>query len=249
MTVFSYALDATRRPQIGLVALQTDETIEDEFRRLLCTSASLLVSRVPSSPDVTPETLRAMAGSLTQAASLFPPGLAFDALGYGCTSGAAQIGVERVAELVRAGAEAKAVTEPVSALVAACAAMGVRRLALLSPYVESVSERLRAVLSSYGVETPIFGSFAEASEARVARISAASIIAAAEALVSGSEVDALFLSCTNLRTLDVIEPLEARLGVPVLSSNLVFAWRLAHLAGAPGHPAAPGRLFKTAPPL
>jgi maleate isomerase len=46
-------------------------------------------------------------------------------------------------------------------------------------------------------------------------------------------VDGLFLSCTNLRTLDVIAPLEEKLKMPVLSSNLVLAWHLSQIAGQP----------------
>jgi maleate isomerase len=125
------------------------------------------------------------------------------------------------------------VTEPVSALVAACRALAIGRLAILSPYVASVSGHLRAVLRLEGIETPVFGSFAEPSEARVVSIDAASIIAAATALMRGAQVDALFLSCTNLRTLDVIAPLEQALGVPVLSSNLVLGW---HMMGGQGAP-------------
>ncbi len=136
-------------------------------------------------------------------------------------------------------------TEPVSALVAACAALGLRRLALLSPYVERVSERLRTVLAERGVETPVFGTFAEAEEARVARIPPASVVRAATALADSADVDGLFLSCTNLNTLPAIPALEAETGLPVLSSNLVLAWHMTQLAGA-GRPALDCALTRTA---
>ncbi|PJE33778.1 Asp/Glu racemase, partial [Pseudooceanicola lipolyticus] len=132
---------------------------------------------------------------------------------------------------LRRGAKTRAVTEPVSALVAACATLGLTRLAILSPYVAAVSERLRAVLAGQGIETPVFGSFEESEEARVARFAPESIHAAAVDLVRTGGVDGLFLSCTNLDTLDIIAPLEAETGLPVLSSNLVLAWHLGRLAG------------------
>ena len=116
-------------------------------------------------------------------------------------------------------------------------------MAVLSPYVAEVSERLRGVLADQGISTPVFGSFDVAEEAAVARIDSPSIIAASETLMSGAGVDGLFLSCTNLRTLDVVADLEQRLAKPVLTSNLVLAWhmmRLGELAPAPG---VPGRLF------
>lgn len=231
--VFAYNSVTDKRRKLGLIALQADQSIEDDLRRLLPRNVSLLVSRVPSDEEVTPDTLQAMERHLSAAAALFPKDHCFDAVGYGCTSGTSQIGVTKVAERVRAGTNALRVTEPVSALVAACRAERIRRLAVLSPYVASVSERLRQVLHTEGIETPIFGSFAEPNEARVVGIDGPSIIAAAKQLTQGAKVDGLFLSCTNLRTLDVIAPLETVLGRPVLSSNLVLAW---HMLGAPNDP-------------
>lgn len=243
MTRFDYRIEDEPGATIGLIALQADERIERDFRRLMPAEARLLVSRVGSERDVTLDSLRAMEARLTTAATLFPRGLDFAAIGYGCTSGAATIGLERVAENIRAGAPTEAVAEPVSALLAACRALRVRRLAMLSPYIAPVSAHLRAVLAEAGVETPVFGGFDEAEEARVARIASASVHDAALRLAAGADVDAVFLSCTNLRSLEVIEPLEQALGLPVLSSNQALAWRLTRLAGLAPPAGSPGRLF------
>lgn len=240
---FPHSLEPLRAPQIGLVVLQSDESLEPDFRRLLPRGAELLVSRVPSGDEVTPESLAEMEAHLTGAAALFPRSARFAAVGYGCSSGTAQIGAAEVARRMAAGCVMEAVTEPVSALVAACHALGIARLALLSPYMATVSERLREVLATEGIATPIFGSFEVAEEARVARIDGASIRVASEALLAEGGAEALFLSCTNLRALDVIPELEARLGLPVLSSNLVLAWHLMMLAGVPAPADAPGRLL------
>ncbi|MEO0916377.1 MAG: Asp/Glu racemase, partial [Pseudomonadota bacterium] len=58
------------------------------------------------------------------------------------------------------------------------------------------------------------------------------------------ECEAVFLSCTNLRTLDVIERIEAKIQRPVLSSNQVLAWHLCMLASVSHRTDAPGRLFR-----
>lgn len=231
MQVFSFDTRPRTNPALGLIALQADERIEVDARQLLPQEVDLLVTRVPSGLDVTPETLAQMEGDLPQAAALLPAGVDFDVIAYGCTSGSAQIGTGRVAERVRAGARTAHVTDPVSALVAACRVLGLRRLALLSPYVEVVSDRLRQVLAQAGIETPVFGSFAEAEEAQVARITPASVVRAAGALAETGEVDGIFLSCTNLDTLPAIPELERATGLPVLSSNLVLSWHMLALAG------------------
>jgi len=233
MTHFNYTLGPPigTRATLGLVVLQTDETIEHDFRRLFPSDhVSLYVTRVPSGTDVTPHTLATMEAALPAATRLLPP-LDFDVVGYGCTSGTAVIGPARIAAQVRAGCTAAAVTEPLSALVALCKARGVSRLGFVSPYVEEVSETLRTALDARGVETAVFGSFNEAEETKVAKISEASLYDAAMGLGADAGVEAVFLSCTNLRTLDVIPRIEADLGKPVFSSNMALAWHMADLAG------------------
>ena len=234
MTDFSYNIRQPDkgRPTFGLVVLQADRTIESDLRRLLPGgTANLLVTRVPSALMATGETLAEMGRTLPAAAALFPEGMPFDVVGYGCTSGTSVIGAARVAELIRSGCDAREVTEPLSALVGACRHLGISRLALLSPYVAEVSATLRGALSDAGVETPVFGSFNEAEEARVASIDDASLLEAAVALGGSDQSEAVFLSCTNLKTLDVIAEIEAAVGKPVLSSNLVLAWHMCALTG------------------
>ncbi|MEM6371222.1 MAG: Asp/Glu racemase [Pseudomonadota bacterium] len=229
----TYTTAADTRPKLGLIALQADRTIEDGMRRLMPRDVSLLVSRVPSAREVTRDTLAQMEGALSGAAGLFPEAHSFDAVGYGCTSGTAQIGAQVVAERVRAGTDARSVTDPVTALFAALEAHGATRVAILSPYIAAVSDRLRDVLAARGVLSPVFASFDESNEAAVAHIDEASIIAATVDMMAqtDADVDAVFLSCTNLRTLDVIAGLQDHLGLPVLSSNLVLAWHMLHSAG------------------
>lgn len=231
MKSLPYTLSAHRPPQLGMIVLQSDETVEMDLRRLLPTNAELLVTRIPSSPIVSADGLSAMERDVTGAARLLPRGATLSVVGFGCTSGTAQIGDARIAELTRNGVDTAAVTNPVAALVAACAHLGVSRLALVSPYVEEVSERLIEVLAEAGISISAFASFNEAQEDRVVRIAPEALIDAACKTAAEAPCDAIFLSCTNLRTLDVIAPVEAELGLSVLSSNLVLAWHMARLSG------------------
>ncbi|MEX3015732.1 Asp/Glu racemase [Gymnodinialimonas hymeniacidonis] len=243
MSALPYTLVDQMPPQLGLVALQSDETIERDMRQLLPDSVELLVTRIPSAEDVTPETLAAMEPELSRAVSLFPRAASFSVVGYGCTSGTAQIGVDRITDLVRSKCNSRVVTQPVSALLAACEALQVRKLAFVSPYVASVSERLMNELESRGLDIPAFGSFDEQLEAQVVRIAPDSVSDGAMAVARKAKCDAIFLSCTNLRTLDLIEDIEDATGLPVLSSNLVLAWDMLRHTGLSARAEAPGRLF------
>jgi maleate isomerase len=222
-----YTLVPLKRKTIGLIVLQADETLEGDMRRLLPDDVDILVSRVPSNTVVTSSNLAEMAQTLTGAAELFPRGISFDAIGYGCTSGTAEIGSVKIAELIQAGADAQAITEPVSALIAVCRARRITRIGLISPYIAEVSDTLCDVLAMHGITITAFASFEESKERNVVRIAPASIHAAAVNLKGN--FDAIFLSCTNLRTLDVLDQVSADIGKPVFSSNQVLAWHLQQL--------------------
>lgn len=247
MTRFPYRLgDAAPRPALGLIVLQVDETIEGDFRRLFRDAElSLHVSRVPSGAELTPDTIAAMEAHLPAAAALLPPAAAFDAVGYACTSGTTLIGAHRVAALVQGAARARAVTDPLTAALAGLEALGIRRIGIVSPYVPSVAEPVRRAFVAHGIAVPETLSFGEEVEARVARIDPASIREAALALGRRPGVDAVFLSCTNLRTLGLIEALEAELGIPVLSSNQVLAWHMARLCAGSVAVEVVGRLMRS----
>ena len=242
MSLLPYDTVLIEPTRIGLVVLQSDETIERDMMQMRGT-ADLFFSRVPSGQEVTAQTLQSMAAHIEASAALFPQTLRLNAVGYGCTSGTAQIGVQEVERLVKAGTKTQAVSQPVSALLAACRHLKLKRIAFLSPYLEQVSANLREVLQNSGIETPVFGTFGEAEESKVVRISGASIQSAARHLLTNGGLDGVFLSCTNLRTMDLIAPMEAEFGLPVLSSNLVLAWHLAQLSGDPQALQGPGQLF------
>ncbi|MEM6498164.1 MAG: Asp/Glu racemase [Pseudomonadota bacterium] len=235
MTSYAYELldDSDRRPTIGLVVLQTDETLEPDIHRYFPPSAAdVYISRVPNAPDVTRETLADMANHIESSATLLPRSLSFDAVAYCCTSGSAVIGPNKVSALMNAGCRTAQVTDPVSALIHMCRKHDVKRLAFLSPYIESVSNILRDVMTEAGVETVAFGSFNEGEDAKVARIDPADTQRAAVELAKSTEVDAVFMSCTNLKTYDVLAEIEAEAGVPAFSSNSALAAHLGELAGA-----------------
>ncbi|WP_211100540.1 maleate cis-trans isomerase family protein [Acuticoccus sediminis] len=239
MTVFPFSVGPPLgdRANLGLVVLRTDETIESDFRRLVAEpGVAVYTARIPCETEVTPEALARMKAALPAAAALLPWSMTYDVVAYACTSASTVIGSDAVAAAVREGVGTRHVTDPLAAVKAACDALGVRRLGFLSPYVAPVSASMRAALEAYGLRVAAFGTFAEESDERIARIEGASIVAAVERIAAEAPCDAIFASCTNLRAAAEIEGLEARLGVPVLASNQALAWHMMQLAGVPtGH--------------
>jgi len=162
---------------------------------------------------------------------------------YGCTSGAMVIGDENVAARIHEARPGVATTTPMAAAFAAFKALGCRRIALLTPYIDEINQAMRAHIEKGGFTVPVMGSFNEGNDNKVGRISLESLGAAALELGRSEAVDAVFVSCTALRLVDGVEALEAELGKPVTSSNHALAWHCLRLAGVDDSLPRLGRLF------
>ena len=230
---------------LGLVVLQSDETLEQDFRRIFTArDVAIYVNRIPSGETLSEDSIAAMEAELSRGAGLLPRAATFDAVAYGCTSGTTMIGADAVAAMLRLGVDTPVVTDPLSAALAALKHLGAMEIGLVTPYIESIAAPVRDAFETAGHKVIHSVTFGEAEEAKVARIGPEAIRTAARAVAKGA--DAIFLSCTNLRTMDVIDDLEAEIGIPVLSSNQVLAWHMAQTTKASFDQAAPGRLFKSA---
>jgi maleate isomerase len=123
------------------------------------------------------------------------------------------------------------VADPLTAAITALRTLGAGSVGIVSPYVASVADPLAGAFEAAGIAVAGTLSFGEAEEARVARIDPRSVREAALEVGRVPGIEALFISCTNLRTLDIVADLEATTGIPVLSSNLVLAWHMFAQAG------------------
>lgn len=232
-----------RRASIGLLVLQTDQTIEDEFRHILPDGVALYELRLESPVEITPEKLRKMEAEIPVASGLLPE-VAFDAIGFGCTSGALVIGEPVVAERVQGVKPGVSVTDPVTAAVTALKALKAPRIALLTPYLPEINENLRRQFIQRGLEIPVMGTFNQPDDNLVARITPELIKAAILELGRSEAVDAVFVSCTSMRLARIVTEVEAELGKPVTSSNHAMAWHLLRLAGIDDAMPQHGRLFE-----
>ncbi|NNE80197.1 MAG: Asp/Glu racemase [Silicimonas sp.] len=235
------------RARIGLLVLESDQTMEWEFRALTdLPGVAVYHSRLANDVKVTAETLARMAEELPVAAGLLPDYLGLNAIGYGCTSGSTVIGEDEVSALIANVHPGVPSTNPLTAAKAALHALKVRRLALLTPYTPEVTEAMQAKFSEAGFAVNVVGSFYEESDLVVGRIDPEAILEAAISLGGSEDVDGVFMSCTNLRAAGIIERAEKALGKPVTSSNHALAWHLLRLGGIQDQFGSAGRLFATA---
>ena len=242
---FNTDAGAGERARLGLLVLESDQTMEWEFRDLThLPGVSVYHARLENAVTVTPDTLAAMEQQLPVAARLLPDYLGLKAIGYGCTSGSTIIGEDRVAEIIAAVHPGVPSTNPLTAAKAAFAALGVSRLGLLTPYTPDVTEAMQARFDDAGISVKLVGSFYEDSDLVVGRVDAASILQGAVSVGSSDDVDGVFISCTSLRAASVIPKAEKVLNKPVTASNHALAWHLLRLAGITDAKAQAGCLFQ-----
>ena len=232
------------RARIGLVVLQTDQTIEHEFSRIFRgEGVALYHTRIPNAMEVTPDTLRQMEIDLPRTAALLPPSFRFDAIGYACTSGATMIGEKQIDQIIRQVHPLAKTSNPITACKAAFVALGLKRIALVTPYAPEVTLEMQANLRTAGLQINGVASFNQSDDFTVARISSDSILKAVLRAGRREDCDCVFVSCTSLRALEIVAEAEAQLNKPVLSSNQVLAWHLMRLAGLADKPTGLGQIF------
>lgn len=235
---------AGARARIGLLVLESDQTMEAEFRVLTdVPGVAIYHARLPNDVDVTPETLAEMEAALPVAAHLIPQDMGLKSIGYGCTSGTTIIGEDRVAAIMDTAHPAVPSTNPLTAAKAALHALGVKRLGLLTPYAPDVTQAMQEKFMAAGIDVTMVGSFYEKDDRVVGRIDPASILKATLAVGQG-DCDGVFVACTSLRTAGIIEQAEIALGKPVTASNHALAWHLLRLAGIADTMDGLGRLYR-----
>ena len=231
--------------RIGLIVLRSDQTIEQEFASLLRSEGvAVYHARIPNAMDVSPETLRDMERELPGTVELLPAQFGFDAIGYCCTSGTTMIGEARVDQIIRQVHPDAKTTNPLTACKAAFSALGLKRIALVTPYVPEVTLEMRQNLESAGFSIAAIASFNQSDDFVVGRIRPQSILDAVVEIGARKGCDGVFVSCTGLRALPVIARAEAHLGKAVVSSNQALAWHLTRLTGIDTNPEIGGQLFK-----
>ena len=232
------------RARIGLVVLATDHTVEYEFRQVVdIPGVAVYQSRIPNSPTITPENLRAMEPHITDRTDIILPGVPLDVVAYGCTSASMIIGEDRVFELMHAARPEAKATTPITAAFAAFRATGCQRIGILTPYSDEVNQFIRNYIESRGFEVPVFGSFNQDNDNTVACISAESMRDAALQIGRHDNVDGVFVSCTSLRLAHCVADIERVLNKPVTSSNHALIWYSLRLAGISEPIDGFGRLF------
>ena len=103
--------------------------------------------------------------------------------------------------------------------------LNMKKLAIVSPYVDEVNERNVSWYRQAGFDVLSIKGLGIQKNSDIARLPFyAPYQLAREAFLETPGVDGIFIDCARWATIDVIEKLEQDFGVPVVSSNQAMIW-------------------------
>ena len=231
------------RAKIGFVLLATEQTIEDDMFTLCPPGVGLHFTRAPIPDSITVETLRAQADDLAQAAASILPDGSLDVICYACTSGSLVIGEDRVFAELRKGAPNAQPTSLITGVMRALRTIGARRIAVATPYLDEINRREADYMTDAGFDIVNIQGLNLEKDSDMIRVRP-DFIADFAARVDRPDADALFISCGALRSIDVLDALEQKLGKRVISSNQAMMWDVLRRAGVSDRIAGYGSLLR-----
>ncbi len=238
-------LDAGRhvRAKIGYVLLATEQTVQDDVFSLRPRGVGVHFTRVQSVDSITPETLKAQLRDLPRAAATLLPDGSLDTICYACTSGSFVMGENAVCDALRAGAPRARATTLVSGVRRAFDVLGVKRLVVGTPYIDSVNRLEEVYLRERGYEVLAIHGLGLEKDSDMVRVTPRFLAEFAVSL-DRPDADAVFISCGALRSLGVVEEVERQLGKPVIVSNQAMIWHTLRLSGVDDAISGYGRLLR-----
>jgi maleate isomerase len=241
---------------IGMIVPSSNLTMETELPRMLR-------SREEADPEnrfvfhaararmqhVTTEQLRAMNAqaerAATELADALPDVVATACLvaimaqgpGYHCTA------EDAITAALRAEGAQAPVISSAGALLDGIAALGAKRVAIITPYMKPLTQAVIEYLTDAGVEVVDSLSLEVPDNLAVARLDPADLRKHYQQL-DLSRADALVLSaCVQMPSLPSIQPVEEEVGIPVLSAATATTYRILQELGLPPIVPNAGRLL------
>jgi len=211
-------------PKVGLLALSTDLTIESDFQSI-CQKLplDLFVNRIHNENPLTKENLLKMHEQIESVTEKILPGQKINTVAYGCTSGTIAIGEDKVKEKVQLAKPDCYVTTPITSAIKAFKKMNLKKIALFTPYPESINKTILEYFNKKNINIVSFGTFNIDLDEDIASVDPKHLL---ETLIKLdiNDADALFVSCTALPALEILDQVEKKINKITLSSNQTLIW-------------------------
>jgi len=229
-------------PSIGLIIPSGNRLTEPQFHRYMPPEVGVHVTRLRMTGKFRKPSgeLKKSLAEAAEALSDIKPSL----IVFHCTANSMENGLAHeaaIVETIQSASGCPTITTA-QAITQAFDFLGIKRLVLVSPYVEQTNAHEVQYLAEagytvlhergLGLESDLYASVTPEEWKKVVKENAR------------PEADGYFLSCTNTRMIEAIEDLENDLGKPVVSSNQATLWACLKKLGIKSSVPGLGRLFQ-----
>jgi maleate isomerase len=183
-----------------------------------------------------------MADDITEVAKDILPDQKIDCVAYGCTSGTIAAGYEVIEKNVKLAKPEAKVTTPITSAIKALKAFNINKISVFTPYTKSINDSVINYFNKENITVNGLTYFDIESDLDIGKVDEEYLFEVLSQ-IDLSESDALFVSCTALPVLSIIDKLEKKLDKVVLSSNQTLIWDVLNLIGNKNKIKGYGKIF------
>ena len=211
-------------PRVGLIALASDFTIEKDFINVIKDKKiDFFVNRIECYNPLTKENLIKMSDKVTEVTKDILPDQELDCVVYGCTSGTIAAGHASIEKRVKEAKPMADVSTPSTAAIKALKKMNIKKVSIFTPYSKKLNDDVLDYFESEGFEVTSNLYFDIQDDYDIGKVDQ-NYLYEVLSKIDLNDADALFVSCTALPVLEIIDKLEKKLDTIVLSSNQALIW-------------------------
>ena len=231
-------------PRIGLITLGSDFRIEKDFINLIHgKDIDLYVNRIHCYNPLTNETLAKMAEDITDVTKDILPDQKIDCVAYGCTSGTIAAGYDTIKSKINLAKPDAKVTTPITSTIKALKKLDIKKISIFTPYTNAINNSVVNYFKKENISVNSLTYFDIASDLDIGKVDE-NYLFEVLSKIDLEDTDALFVSCTALPVLSIIDKLEKKLNKIILSSNQTLIWDALHLIGNKDPVVGFGKIFE-----
>lgn len=207
--------------RVGLIVPSSNTTMEVDFYNHLEEKATVHIARMYLD-TTTKEAEEVMVRESTPEAADMIRTLYPHVTVFGCTSGGSLFGLDYDRKIAKDLTEWTGAGKTVTVLGAVSEQLqhvGVKRIAVFTPYIDELNETIKSCLEEDGIEVLSIQGMGITVNFDIGVVTPEEILAFAKERYKDPDADALFFSCTNMRAMDAVPILEKEFGKPIVTSN------------------------------
>lgn len=231
------------RARIGVIVPSTNTVVETEYWKTIPEGVSVHAARLKLT-KTTPETLKRMTEEVERAADMLATAMV-DVIVFACTSGSFVGGMKwekNLTQKIEKVSGVKAITTA-GAVVSALKTLKLKNIAMVTPYIKELHELEVDFMESNGISILHSSNLGMSRNVDIGKLMPQTAYRMARDTYH-ADIDGMFISCTDFRTVEIINVLENSLNVPVVTSNQASIYAALRNCGVNEHIADYGMLLE-----